>query len=265
MTTTTTGRAAHGRDRALALANGRRLEIRQLREQVSAGEVTLAELMQDPPAAIEHWACIDVVRLKWTRRTNTSLEKLGRLAVRDGINLLLPMSRASKETRAWIAAHVTWRVYPQVNGDEQRVRVSVGAPRNHRRRVPIEPLQHAFFESGLSYSEVARRMGWVKHRGHRQSGDTSRLQRTLGLRRDTRLKSLEPKSDIDLSVALRIADALGLDPHTIDGSAQLATEEQRPSTANGACPECGERETWTDSGAQERCEGCWAIVRAEAA
>lgn len=49
-------------------------------------------------------------------------------------------------------------------------------------RVPNEPLRNAFLNSGLSASEVCRRLGWMHTRGDGwMRGDTSKLLRMLGI------------------------------------------------------------------------------------
>jgi hypothetical protein len=113
------------RDAALKRANDRRMGIARLREQIRRGEVTLAEILADPPDLIENWTCADVVRLQWSRRASTpAMERLGRLAVRDRVNLFMPMGRTSLATRAWVARHASWNVHPC--GNSTRLVVEVG-------------------------------------------------------------------------------------------------------------------------------------------
>src|SRR4051794_32507453 len=110
---------------ALGMANERRREIADLRAKVKRGEITLSQLMADPPALLRAWPCFDVVRMTWSRpRSGASLERLGRLAVRDGVNLLMPLGRTSQRTRAWIAEHAVWHTVP-VNGGT-RLEIIVG-------------------------------------------------------------------------------------------------------------------------------------------
>lgn len=99
------------RDKALRMANGRRMQLVELRRDMRAGRVTLAEIMVDPPDLLEHVACIDVVRMNYSRVKATPwMERLGRLAVADGINLMMPLGRASARTREWIAENAAWHV-----------------------------------------------------------------------------------------------------------------------------------------------------------
>ncbi len=132
----------------------------------------------------------------------------------------------------------------------------------HRRlqpRVPVEPLQRAVRDSGLTHSEICFRLGWTKRSKGQRSGDTSRLQRSLGLRNESHSYNRSPNQRISLRNALRIADAIGLDPHTIEEWLPALGDEPAQSH-DGRCGECGEEATWTDSWNQERCERCWAIV-----
>jgi len=73
-----------------------------------------------------------------------------------------------------------------------------------RGEVPTDVLQRAFADSGLSKSEVARRMGWIVERP-----DARRVSARLGLiphspgRRSTRA---------DYETAVNLIHAMGLDP-----------------------------------------------------
>lgn len=58
-------------------------------------------------------------------------------------------------------------------------------------RVPNEPLRNAFLNSGLSASEVCRRLGWMHTRGDGWArGDTSKLLRMLGIERNATTMSV---------------------------------------------------------------------------
>jgi transcriptional regulator with XRE-family HTH domain len=132
-------------------------------------------------------------------------------------------------------------------------------------RIPLEPLQEAFKESGLSLSEVCYRMGWMKRSAGRTLADTSRLQRALGLRVESNSRTGNLHAHIGIDRALRIAEALDLDPSVVDEWLP-EPEPEAPAAADGRCPECGTTATWTDSWDQQRCDQCWAIVAtAEAA
>lgn len=78
--------------------------------------------------------------------------------------------------------------------------------------IPVEPLRERFLQlhaRGVSYSAIARRLGWV--RKNRPSADTIRLKRALGLVADTgRGKTYRQRVSSEL--AARLAVALDMDP-----------------------------------------------------
>lgn len=106
------------RDLALKAATERRMRISEIRRRARQGDVTLNELILDPPDELTSMLCIDVVRLTLRSQHSTAgLQRLGRLAVRDGINLLMPVGGTSARTRAWIAEHADWH-RPTSNGGQ---------------------------------------------------------------------------------------------------------------------------------------------------
>src|SRR3954468_2111333 len=123
-------------------------------------------------------------------------------------------------------------------------------------RIPVEPLQHAFDESGLTLSEVCYRLGWTKRSNGRVLGDVSRLQRALGRKVESNCRNNTPNARIGYDRAQRIAAALDLDPSVVDEWLPEPEPEPEPA-ADGRCPECGTTATWTDSWDQERCDQCW--------
>lgn len=127
-------------------------------------------------------------------------------------------------------------------------------------RVPVEPLQRAFHESGLTLTQVCRRLGWITGKRKRNSADTARLSRALGLKPQTAHKARYVNRNLEMTNAYAIARAIGLDPHTVESWLPEPEPEAVPDTEHDACPECGGRETWVDSWNQRRCEACWAIV-----
>jgi hypothetical protein len=90
--------------------------------------------------------------------------------------------------------------------------VSANAP--HYDLVDVAPLREAFEQSGLTLSEVCRRLGWycskVKRPG--TGPDTSRLRRTLGMQPHSSSYGPYVNRRIGYDLAARIAEAIGVDP-----------------------------------------------------
>ena len=98
-------------------------------------------------------------------------------------------------------------------------------------KVPIEPLQRAFLDSGLTLTEVCWRSGMI----HGDKPNTSQLARKLGLRPE----SSRSKTNVNVMVssAQTIADALGVD---FDELYEDVVINGRPSrTKTPMCPSCG--------------------------
>lgn len=92
-----------------------------------------------------------------------------------------------------------------------------------RDRVPSEPFRRRVEElqaQGVSLSQIALRAGWIRlDRGH-EKGDTSYLQRVLGLRTWTSgpwngvpRGPYEAREHMSYEAAVKLCDALGLDYH----------------------------------------------------
>ena len=97
--------------------------------------------------------------------------------------------------------------------DLSQVRVLKARMAPMERSVPVDALQEAFRRSEKSAADLARALGMI--RPDQESADTSRILRLLGLRspgfRADR-KPSPPKRTIDYDMAVRIANALGVDP-----------------------------------------------------
>jgi hypothetical protein len=91
------------RTAARRLADQNRRVNVELRRRVKTGEVTIAEILANPPAHWAHVPMIDVIRRVRGRRVwgsgTTWLERLGRAAVRDDVNVFMPVGRASTRSR----------------------------------------------------------------------------------------------------------------------------------------------------------------------
>ncbi len=93
------------RDASLTL----RRERAAIKTALRAGRVTLTDLMDEPPSAMADVMLIEVLR--WARVSSSSrrqLAMLGGWALRDGVNLMLPVGHAPMLARAWVAEHGTY-------------------------------------------------------------------------------------------------------------------------------------------------------------
>ncbi len=87
-----------------------------VRAALRSGTLTLQDAMTSPPPELLRDPLIDVLRhgRGCCRRSPAWMEKLGREAVRDGVNLMVPLGRASARSRAWVAEHGSHRWTPGV-------------------------------------------------------------------------------------------------------------------------------------------------------
>jgi len=99
-----------GRPPSLEAANVRRQQTAVVRRALRLDRGELARVLADPPECLHRLTLIDVVMLCLaSRRTQPrAIALLGRMALRDGVNLLLPVGRASPATRQWLADRVSW-------------------------------------------------------------------------------------------------------------------------------------------------------------
>lgn len=91
---------------ALLRGNTKRLDRAELRRRVAAGEITLEQLIAEPPEVIHGMLLLDVIRKYRTgarnaQRSSEWVTRLGRRAVADGVNLCVQVDRASERTRVW--------------------------------------------------------------------------------------------------------------------------------------------------------------------
>lgn len=73
--------------------------------------------------------------------------------------------------------------------------------------IPVEVIQRAFADSGLSQNEVARRMGWVRS----PTPNTDRVRRALGIK-PTSGSRPKKQTSVTYERALELIDAMGLEP-----------------------------------------------------
>jgi hypothetical protein len=94
---------------ALRSANAVRLEKARIRRQIRAGELSLWDVLMDPPDVLRDSTLLDVLELSRARAGRaTSLAHINERAMEEGVNLLLPVRAASQRSRAWLAANGTW-------------------------------------------------------------------------------------------------------------------------------------------------------------
>ena len=99
------------RHEALVAANARRGEIAAIKRDLRSGHLSLRSVMDDPPHELRRCLLIDVIRWARTASNGRSLAIIGRQALRDNVNLMLPLGDASTRTRAWAAewGRYLWR------------------------------------------------------------------------------------------------------------------------------------------------------------
>ncbi len=83
--------------------------IRQARAQVRAdlraGRIRVADVLADPPACILDVTLHDVLRWQVATRSPRRDMRLGSEALADRVNLLVPVGLASARSKAWAAQH----------------------------------------------------------------------------------------------------------------------------------------------------------------
>jgi hypothetical protein len=77
--------------------------------------------------------------------------------------------------------------------------------------VPVGPIRDAFLRSGVSASELARRLGWTRP-------DSLRVHRQLGMHLDTNGHGVpvRHRETTSMGRAFEILEALGIDPADVD-------------------------------------------------
>ena len=77
--------------------------------------------------------------------------------------------------------------------------------------VPVEVLQKAFEDSGLSLRELAYRMGWSDY-PNRGGYATQRVQRILGMKSWYKNGKIFLQKTVTPRLAKKLAEAMGFDP-----------------------------------------------------
>ena len=84
------------------------------------------------------------------------------------------------------------------------------------REVPVAPLREAFLASGLTQSDVARRLGWFRH-DRPGRPDVTRFARAIGLKPHLNgSHEWAYRQTTTYDRAVEIAAALGFDPVDLD-------------------------------------------------
>lgn len=101
--------ATQQRDQALATANAKRTALARLKRDIQTGRRSFAEMVMDPPAETAGMLLIDLIAMTRKKRGRSAgLSTIGRLALRDRINLLQVVERSSMREREWVAEHGTY-------------------------------------------------------------------------------------------------------------------------------------------------------------
>lgn len=74
--------------------------------------------------------------------------------------------------------------------------------------IPVQVIQRAYEDSGLSYGEIARRLGWVVQ----GQPDDSRVARRLGLRKYRQRGRVYRSRYATYDTAAKLIRAMGFDP-----------------------------------------------------
>lgn len=109
---------------ALEAGNARRLEWAKIRAELRRDPEAVRRVLVDPPESIGDRTVAELLALARHRGLRAkSMRQLGHLAVRDKINLFVPVGEASARTRAWAAEHGTMWVSAR-RSDSRRNRVA---------------------------------------------------------------------------------------------------------------------------------------------
>ncbi len=103
LTPTTTAVTVSQPARALGFANTRRSETAELKTRLRRREITLREILEDPPEELERAMTWEV--LLWAPGIGrTRLRALNIRAVREGhVNLAAPLGALTARQRSWLA------------------------------------------------------------------------------------------------------------------------------------------------------------------
>lgn len=96
---------------ASTLLRGQRAKIRR---KLQTDPRALHRVVLNPPECLHRVPVVDVLRWCCASRSNQSIVRIGAMAARDRINLLVELGNASERTRTWVTEHA--RVGPRGRG-----------------------------------------------------------------------------------------------------------------------------------------------------
>lgn len=96
----------------LTTADTRKGHLRgYLKRELRGNRDGLRELLLDPPEAIHHITVVELIAYgRYRHMRAPAMEKIGKDAIADGVNLLVTLGRASMRTRLWAAEHGVWQM-----------------------------------------------------------------------------------------------------------------------------------------------------------
>lgn len=86
-------------------ANEVRASRAAAKRALRSGALTLPVAMRDRPDELLDVLLIDIVRWSRNRSSTAAISHIGAMAVRDSVNLMMPLGRASLRSRDWVAQH----------------------------------------------------------------------------------------------------------------------------------------------------------------
>lgn len=93
-------------DTARARSAHVKTERARIKKALATGDLSLEDVLMDPSSEVVGMAVIDVIRAtRREQRFGPSLWHINGLAVRAGVNLMIPVGKASLRTREWAVMH----------------------------------------------------------------------------------------------------------------------------------------------------------------
>jgi hypothetical protein len=86
-------------------SNQKRREIADMRRDLHTGRVSIGEVLRNPPACLEERLLFEVL-LMGRQIGPEKLRIINIWAMREGVNLAVPLGRASERSREWLAGEL---------------------------------------------------------------------------------------------------------------------------------------------------------------